>query len=352
MKFPAFDARTPQGDSTAPPQRERAPRQVEDAEDMDDLLVPGVQKALNGARKAEARVARILRDRKKTEQQWQEYVRDSRAAYVKEHARYLKAVEICDRDLVEATEQQKNARLLLRHAAIQEELPASTAMETDDRGAAADWESLIAGWEQERALQDDAILRRAFLEREDRARELRPPSHQRAVSHPPQMSDANAGPMQATPADVDKRGQPPAYDNSSPRHPSARVDPYPVVSPGGFATPAPAEAALPAAAGDAHFTPGSSPVPPQARNAAESLRRGIKDASKTVPERPHVHGDIADKLMARRSAMEPFGRPPGLEAVLPAPTVAARIPAAHLLNDDLDELEETETMREGATELE
>ena len=106
VKFPAFDARTPQGDSTAPPQRERAPRQVEDAEGMDDLLVPGVQKALNGARKAEARVARILRDRKKTEQQWQEYVRDSRAAYVKEHARYLKAVEIYDRDLVEATEQQ------------------------------------------------------------------------------------------------------------------------------------------------------------------------------------------------------------------------------------------------------
>ena len=77
----------------------------------------------NGARKAEARVARILRDKKKTEQQWQDYVRDSRAAYVKEHTRFLKAVDAFERDLAEATEQQKNARLLLRHATIQEELP-------------------------------------------------------------------------------------------------------------------------------------------------------------------------------------------------------------------------------------
>ena len=44
---------------------------------------------------------------------------------------------------------------------------------------------LVAGWEQERALQDDALLRRAFLEREDRVRELRTPSLRRLAPRSP-----------------------------------------------------------------------------------------------------------------------------------------------------------------------
>ena len=325
-RFPAFDARPAPKQEAPMRQHERALVAVDLVEDAEETLVPGVQKALNGARKAEARVNRLIRDRKRTEQQWQEYVKESRAAYVREHERYNKAMEAYDREMVGAVEAQKQARLLLRHAAVQEELPA--AMETEQSDGGAEWAQMVAGWEREQALQDDALLRRAFMERE-----MRTPSVRRAAPRSPH-SGLPPGPATTTETVM----PPPVYSKISSPHPAARVDPYPAMSP----------QAVPPMTTDGGEAPhaahppqaGTSPVPPQQRNPADAVRKGVKDSTKTIPAKPQVHSDIADKLLAKRTAaMMPFGRPPGLEASTMGAEASAP-PRAHFLDDDLEEIPE------------
>ena len=326
MQFPAYDSRPPsQPTEPAPRQRVRDLQPVLDIDGTEETLVPGVQKALNGARKAETRVARLVRDKKRAEQQWLEYVKDSRAAYVREHDRHQKALLAFDKDLTEALEQQRQARLLLRHAAIQEELPVANDMEVDHGAVGAEWEQMVAGWEKEKEAQDDALLRRAFQEREDRFAEARTPSGRRAAPRSPAaggLNDAMA-PMRAP---RDSGQVPPAYNKRSPVTPAARSDPYPVVS------PVISQAAMAMEGGD-----GAS-------------RTEARAASGTTPlQRPAPHGDLADKLHARRTAMMPFGGPPGLEIQCPEAMTTA---APAFLDDDLDEEDTVPEPPPGSADIE
>ena len=60
---------------------------------------------------------------------------------------------------------------------------------------------------------------------------------------------------------------------------------------------------------------GTPPVVPSHR--LSDARKGVKDSTKHGPEKPDLHGDLADKLQTRRSALMPFGIPPGLPAADP-----------------------------------
>ena len=50
----------------------------------------------------------------------------------------------------------------------------------------------------------------------------------------------------------------------------------------------------------------TSPIHPGTK-PADGSRLGIKEASKTAPARTVKHGDLADKLQAKRSALSRFG---------------------------------------------
>ena len=84
-------------------------------------LVPTVQRALNGARKAENKLARLIKDKDRAQLQWTQYLQDSQKAYIREKARHRKALEHYEKEIQDAKEQQKHARLLLRQVAFQEE---------------------------------------------------------------------------------------------------------------------------------------------------------------------------------------------------------------------------------------
>ena len=340
-RFPAYDAKPPAKAVAANgPPRDRELREATVPGDADGALVPSVQKALNGARKAEQRVAKLMKDKSRAEQQWQDYVRDSRAAYVREYERYKKAVANFDKDLQEAVETQKTARYTLRQAAIQEELQMTVAMEAEQDNAGAEWEQLVAGWEYEQAIQDDALLRRAFQERGVALGEARTPSLRRTAPRTPPASIPGTAPVAM--AMPEEGGYVPMYNSSSPSHPAARVDPYPI--PASPVVPA-MESPLPMAGAELRHPTGTSPMNP-GMAPPEGPRRGIKEATKMPPERPSVHGGISEKLETRRAAMMPFGVPPGLGVSHPGPTP---IPAAHLLDDDLDDLEESGEPPEGAS---
>ncbi|CAE7239157.1 yheT [Symbiodinium sp. KB8] len=166
QRFPAYDSRPPADSNDRklePPER----TVTRDSGDADGALVPSVQKALNGARKAESRVLRLQKEKDRAEKQWQDYVRDSRLAYARERERHTKALAHFEKEITEALEQQRTARVMLKHAAFQEALPAEapSAMEVSDAGV--EWEQMVAAWEQEQASMDGAVLRRALMEMED-----------------------------------------------------------------------------------------------------------------------------------------------------------------------------------------
>ena len=133
-----------------------------------------VQRALNATKKAEHRLSRLVQDREKATSQWQEYAKASRAAYYKEKERYLKALQGYDRDVQEAQVAQCEARRALRDqvAGVYQDgqTEAVDCMETREDG---EWERMIADYEVESALEDDAVLRRAFREAQMETRGLR-----------------------------------------------------------------------------------------------------------------------------------------------------------------------------------
>ena len=326
-RFPAYDAKPPSGYEDKPDPRDRL--SLRDTEDADGTLVPSVQRALNGARKAEARVLKLQKDKDRTEKQWKDYVRDSRAAYVKEHNRHLRALEFFEKEMADALVQQKNARVLLKHAAFQEALPeaGATSMEISDAGA--DWERMVSEWEQEQAKRDDAVLRRAMMERSDVRSTFSPPQPRHAAPRSPLPTaplvvSAPGAPLDGNAGRTDGYG--PAYNAASP---AARVDPYPAPSPG----PAAREFPPTPSASVPGLEPslGTSPVPPPARSHTEVQRKSMP-ATTTHPDRPGGPSTVADKLEAKRSAMMPFGRPPGLAlATADGPGLSG------LVDDDLDD---------------
>ena len=153
--FPAYDAKPPSGEG-----RSNVPKLASAEDDLEDpdMLVSTVQKALNGARKSESRLARLLKDRQKAEQQWQEYMRDSKAAYIREKERHSKALAVFATEIATARENQSHARMVLRQVAFRDDEP--NEMQEDEGEHEAEWEQMVLAWEQEQVVMDDGVLRR------------------------------------------------------------------------------------------------------------------------------------------------------------------------------------------------
>ena len=301
--FPAFDARPPKKGSTAASSRRDEMHETVTGED--GHLVPTVQKALNGARKAENRLAKLVQDRQRAEQQWQDYMQDSKAAYIRERDRFHRAMDHFTKEILEAREFQRQARAVLRHVALEDE--ERKDMETEEATIEDDeWDRMVKDWEAERESVDDGVLRRALLARETRSTTPAPPT--RSVARSP-----------AVPRDAAEKRQDssyrPMYNESSPVH-QARSDPYSMTSPrmevgrgeslGRPAEPPPSS--------------GMSPVPP-----VHQTGQG------TAAEATGTPMGLAEKLQAKRNALRPFGIPPGL-----ATGDVASKPPVHLEDDDPD----------------
>ena len=284
--FPAYDALPltdgqPQGSA-------RGQALVHMNEDQEGQLVPTVQRALNGARKAENRLAKLLKEKEKAQKQWAQYLQDSQKAYIRERTRHHKALDAFEKEIMEAKDQQKHARLLLRQVAFRDENEGD--IEEEDDGHDNEWARMVQDWEDEQDQADDGVLQRALLESRGKSCLLGPPART-----PPR-------PLATGPDPVGEAGSArvPTYNAFSPTLRTARTDPYPTVSPRRTAEVATGLPSEKQEDGPLDSKSSSSPLPPRER-------RGVKEATKTAPERPPVHGDLAEKLQARRSALMPFG---------------------------------------------
>ena len=291
----------------------------------DGNLVPTVQKALNGARKAQNRLAKLVQERQRAEQQWHEYMQDSKAAYIRERDRFHRAMDHFTKEILEARELQRQARAVLRQVALEDEerkdMETEEAMVEDD-----EWDRMVKDWEEERETVDDGVLRGALLAREARSVTPAPPS--RTAARSPVVPKEVPREIPEKRLDSSYR---PMYNESSPVH-QARSDPYSMTSPrvevvrgeshGHLTEPPPAS--------------GMSPLPPghktsQGQDSALEAKKDQAGTTGTV--------GLAEKLQAKRSALRPFGIPPGL-----APGDAATRPSVRLEDDDPDlEMPETET---------
>ena len=218
--FPAFDAKPPKKGGPAASSRREEIQETVTGED--GHLVPTVQKALNGARKAENRLAKLVQDRQRAEQQWQDYMQDSKAAYIRERDRFHRAMDHFTKEILEAREFQRQARAVLRHVALEDE--ERKDMETEEATVEDDeWDRMVKDWEEERESVDDGVLRRALLARETGSTTPAPPT--RSVARSP------AVPREAAEKRQDSSYRP-MYNESSPVH-QARSDPYSMTSQNG-----------------------------------------------------------------------------------------------------------------------
>eukprot|EP00439_Symbiodinium_sp_Y106_P070738 s732_g12.t1 len=253
--------------------------------------------------------AKLVQDRQRAEQQWQDYMQDSKAAYIRERDRFHRAMDHFTKEILEAREFQRQARAVLRHVALEDE--ERKDMETEEATVEDDeWDRMVKDWEEERESVDDGVLRRALLARETRSTTPAPPT--RSVARSP------AVPREAAEKRQDSSYRP-MHNESSPVH-QARSDPYSMTSPRmevgrGESLGRPAEP----------FTSGMSPVPPGHQTGQDTAMGG-------QPERPAgAPMGLAEKLQAKRNALRPFGIPPGL-----ATGDTAMKPPVHLEDDDPD----------------
>ena len=125
-------------------------------------LVQGLQKAVNQARKAEARVKRIMADKKERQLQWQSWEAELRQTFAREKNRYVTAVAKLDADMQEALKNQDEARAALRDAACGTQ-PAPMAVCTSATNEEFDALVRDDGWDPaDLDAGQDAVLRRAL----------------------------------------------------------------------------------------------------------------------------------------------------------------------------------------------
>ncbi|CAE7787680.1 unnamed protein product [Symbiodinium sp. CCMP2592] len=320
--FPAYDAVAPQ----QTPTHASIPVVTLDDGDADpgSCMVPSMQKALNTCRKAEQRLAKLLKDRRVSTQQWDIYVKKAKAAYVKEKTRHLRALEAFDKELRTAQQAQEEARQMVCMVAHHHAMGSAPAENTEVEGG-AEWDAMIAEWEQEQEFADDGVLQRAMAA----ARNVSTP-------RPPQ----DRIPRTPVPESGARKGEPePTYTAVSPDLGRARVDPYPATTPGATNTHTPlSNAQLGAAIPEDVTSPGLTGM--RDRSSRSEQRKGIKEQSKTKPQVTEVHGNIEDKLQRRR-ALTPFG--------LPATTTESARPSGPsstvpFVNDDDDESDFAEAL--------
>ncbi|CAE7343295.1 unnamed protein product [Symbiodinium sp. CCMP2592] len=120
-------------------------------------MVPMVQQALNLARKAEGKVAKLHADRDKREQQMKAWEADMKAAWLREKRLFATDMERINKEIATAVSAQDSAREHLQMVFMASmsgtEMP-STTMEVDGKEEEAQWEAARSEW--------DGVLQRAL----------------------------------------------------------------------------------------------------------------------------------------------------------------------------------------------
>ena len=93
-------------------------------EDDEAGLIPGLQRAVNVARKAEGKVKRVSQEKAERQQQWKDWEAKLRKTYARERGRFQAAMNKLDQDLADAVRQQNEARAAVRLAAAGDTLRA------------------------------------------------------------------------------------------------------------------------------------------------------------------------------------------------------------------------------------
>ena len=92
----------------------------------------------------------LVSAREKKDALWQKFQEDLKQAWLKETARYQKAIESLDRDLAAAVIARDEARQGIRQYLSQG--PAAAMMDLETEPGEQDWDSLTTGWRQDRQL--------------------------------------------------------------------------------------------------------------------------------------------------------------------------------------------------------
>ncbi|CAE7942823.1 unnamed protein product, partial [Symbiodinium necroappetens] len=280
--------------------------------DGDEQLVPSVQTALNGARKAEQRVARLKQAHAESIEKYKLWEMKMKESFRRERGRALKDQERILRELSEAEALQNAARATLRAVAYNMEhgIPQDVAME-DVPSADAVFDS----WAAEERTDSMAVLRRAL------ASEITPVRPTMVAPRTPTMPSSMPA-MSATPPAV--------------------IDPYQAVrTPAASAPPGLMPPGVPL---QAPVDPGQPPGP--VGLTSEPLPAHDSAVPTGYGPSPPLH----DRL-ARRRALEPFGRAradageenPGTATLAEAQAALAAGRRIRILEDDSDELDTAAT---------
>ena len=157
--FPAYDNK--KGGAALPKSQPQELLHVVHSSRQEDTMVKDLQKALNHARKAEGRVAKLQADAVEKKRLWCEWERQLKQCYLAERQRHVSNLETLDLDLVEALKQQEAARQEVRRvAAGQSSVPMEECGSEMDAHFAALMSEETAPWDD---AANEEVLQRALL---------------------------------------------------------------------------------------------------------------------------------------------------------------------------------------------
>ncbi|CAE6968592.1 unnamed protein product [Symbiodinium sp. CCMP2592] len=288
--FPAYDGQWSEGRSKAAITILSESR----AGPSEPSVLKDVQFAVNQVRKADARRAKVEKEREDKIKRWAIYTQELQSSFIAEKQRHLDALDNFDQEVAAAARGQEIARAALGKASDGFLTKGQTG-ETEESGD-MEWDAMVeASLRAQRPYtREDATKDLADIFGADSL--LKEPSQTKSTtpSGRPAEDAIAAGPVRA-------------YAGASPR---ARVDPYLAASPASFMRerPIPATAPPETAAPEASAQT-SAGMPPAATRSASRCRTPVKQ----LPQQP-VHVEVpggpslADKLhVARRTALAPFG---------------------------------------------
>ena len=159
--FPAFDSRTvPDAASRAQPKAAPAPGPASGRHQ----LLRELQSMVNGARKAETRLARAQAAKERTQAQWQLFLEEMKESYMREQRRFYSAMERHEKEVQEANAGQEQVYGVICSAAFGGgDGPRAMEMESigEDENAQA-WDQMVGAWDAENGSSAEDVLRRAL----------------------------------------------------------------------------------------------------------------------------------------------------------------------------------------------
>ncbi|CAE7664952.1 unnamed protein product [Symbiodinium sp. CCMP2592] len=128
-------------------------------------MVHDLQELLNGARRAEQKVARIVQARDREQSQHQEFQKQMKESFLKEKQRFAKSEARFEKDIADAVEEQNRARMLVRSAYLGiEAIPVERAPRGRLTREEADlaWDQAREAWEKDEGSTMDGVFKRAM----------------------------------------------------------------------------------------------------------------------------------------------------------------------------------------------